>query len=97
MGLIVPLERTKSGYRKFALENIKRLHFIRKTQSLNFTLEEIKALLNLSEKPEADCSDIRDCAESKLNDIRIRIADLTIIRDCLKKLADSCPGKAKSL
>ena len=97
MGLISPLERTESGYRKYSQESIKLLRFIRKAQSLGFTLEEIKALLELSEEPEADCADIREYARNKITEIESRITDLLKMKDCLQKLANFCPGEGKPL
>ena len=96
-GLILPIERTESGYRVYSQDSVKRLHFIRKAQSLGFTLEEIKELLELSEMPEADCADIRDRASKKIADVEIRIADLISIKESLKELSGYCPGKGKPL
>ena len=87
----------ESGYRKFSLDSIKLLLFIRKAQSLGFTLEEIKALLELSEEPEADCADVQDYARKKITEMEERITDLIKMKNCLEKLADFYPGEGKPL
>lgn len=97
MGLIVPLDRTESGYRVYDEESVKRLNFIRKAQSLGFILEEIKELLELSEDETADCGDICDKAEEKVIDIEQRIKDLEIMKQALGELRTYCPGKGKPL
>ena len=97
MGLISPVERTESGYRKYSPETTKRLRFIRMAQGLGFTLEEIKALLELSEEPETDCADVREYARNKITEIETRIADLKKIKECLQELANFCPGEGKPL
>ena len=97
MSLLLPIDRTESGYRIYSLDSIKRLQFVRKAQTLGFTLEEIKNLLELSEKPDVDCSNVRDYATSKIAEVDDRIADLLKIKDCLKELSAFCPGKGKAL
>jgi MerR family mercuric resistance operon transcriptional regulator len=76
---------------------VKRLRFVRKAQSLGFTLGEIKSLLELSETPEKDCGDVREKAQEKITEIEGRIADLKRMKKALNKLADFCPGKGRPL
>ncbi len=96
-GLLLPLRRTESGYRIYSIDSVKRLSFIRKAQSLGFTLEEIRELLNLSELPNVDCSDIRNRAKEKIRKIEKNIADLIAIKNALSELSKYCPGKGKPL
>ena len=95
--LLCPEERTPSGYRRYSQDSIKRLRSIRKTQSLGFTLREIKNLLELTEQEGADCADIRDCARQKISEIEPRIEDLLKIKNGLEELASYCPGRGKPL
>lgn len=97
MGLILPLDRTESGYRVYSSDSVKQLRFVRKAQSLGFTLEEIKELLALSEIPEKDCGDVRDKAQHKITEIDARISDLLAVKEALGELATFCPGKGKPL
>lgn len=97
LGLLAPVERSESGYRKYDQESIKRLNFVRRAQGLGFTLEEIRELLDLSEKPEADCGDVRERAGQKIAEVETRIVDLKKIKDSLKKLAEFCPGNGTPL
>jgi len=69
IGLLLPDDRTESGYRVYTPESINRLRFVRVAQSLGFKLDEIKELLELSERPETDCADIRDYANHKITEI----------------------------
>ncbi len=96
-GLVMPIDRTESGYRVYSEDSVKRLRFVRKAQSLGFTLEEIKELLELSDMPEADCADIREKASAKIKEVEKRIADLIAIKESLGELAEFCPGKGKPL
>jgi len=96
-GLLMPEDRTQSGYRQYSNDSIKRLKFIRKTQGLGFTLKEIKNLLDISAQEETDCADIRDYARRKIDEIKPRIADLQRIQKGLEELATFCPGNGKPL
>jgi hypothetical protein len=60
-------------------------------------LEEIKGLLGISDRPEADCADVREYARTKIMDIDERITDLIKIKTCLEELASFCPGEGKPL
>jgi len=97
MGLLLPRERSDSGYRIYDDESVNQLRFIRKAQSLGFTLKEIKALLALSESDEVDCGDIRDRASKKIIEIENKIADLERMKSSLTVLSEYCPGKGKPL
>ena len=95
--LLTPENRSESGYRLYSLESVKRLRFIRRAQTLGFTLQEIKALLELSEAPENDCSDVQLTARNKIIEIETKIADLNEMKKALEKLATFCPGEGKPL
>ena len=97
LGLLVPVERSESGYRKYSQESIKRLNFVRRAQGLGFTLEEIKELMELSSIPEADCADVCERAQKKITDIEQRMSDLAAMKSALTELAEFCPGKGKPL
>lgn len=97
LGLLALPERTESGYRKYNQESINRLNFVRRAQALGFTLEEIMELLELSEKSEADCGDIRECAGQKIKEIEKKILDLKRMKKGLAELSEYCPGKGRPL
>ena len=97
IGLLLPDSRTESGYRVYSPKSINRLRFVRAAQSFGFRLNEIKELLELSDRPESDCADIRDYANHKITEIEERISDLVNIKNCLEELSSFCPGEGKSL
>lgn len=97
LGLLAPIERSESGYRKYGQESVKRLNFVRRAQGLGFTLGEIKELLELSEQPEVDCGDIRKRAGQKMEEIEEKIQDLKRMKKSLAALSEYCPGKGKPL
>jgi MerR family transcriptional regulator, copper efflux regulator len=92
--LLSPAGRLASGYRRYGETELKRLRFIRRAKALGFSLEDIRALLSLSD--ERSVAKIKRAAEAKLNDIERRIAELERIGDGLRKLVAACPGHGRA-
>ena len=85
--------RTAAGYRVFPAEAVRRVRFIRRAQTLGFSLKEIKELLALSVARGTSCETVRERAEKKIGDIEQKIAALETIKKALRKLAESCSGR----
>ncbi|KHF41442.1 MerR family transcriptional regulator [Halalkalibacter okhensis] len=92
-GLISEPPRNESGYRKFAKEVVKDIQFIKRTQDLGFTLEEIKTLLSASKNDEDFHSEeIYEYATNKVTEIESKIRNLHQMKALLEDLAEKCPG-----
>lgn len=92
-GLIEQPPRPEGGgYRVYSGETVRRVHFIRRAQELGFSLREIADLLTLRTTHNADASDVRRRATTKLQDVDQKIERLQRIREGLTTLLDSCPG-----
>jgi Hg(II)-responsive transcriptional regulator len=93
-GLISEPPRTESGYRMFPKEVIKDIQFIKRTQELGFTLEEIKKLLSASHSDDGqfDSEEVYQFTTSKVKEIEAKIKDLTQMKIFLEDLAEKCPG-----
>jgi Cu(I)-responsive transcriptional regulator len=91
-GLITPRHRTQAGYRLYEPDAIRRLRFIRRAQTLGFTLEEIGDLLAFSDDPDASAGDVKAMTQAKVEDIDRRILDLERMKQALVGLAEGCPG-----
>ncbi len=96
-GLLPKPDRLPSGYRVYSKDTVNRVRFIKRAQELGFTLEEIQALLLLTDNPDADCEDIRNRAQNKITEIKTKMQDLQRVLDGLEELSGYCPGKGKPL
>ena len=92
LGLVEPSRRTESNYRLYDADAVRRLHFIRRAQSLGFSLPEIRQLLGLHAQGAGDMAQVRAIAEQRLRQIEQRLADLHSLRDGLEQLLQACPG-----
>ena len=89
--------RRASGYRDYDDSDIAHLRFVLRRKALGFTLAEIRELLELSDLHEGDTANLKAAAESKLEQIEARIAELVRIRDALRSMVNACPGSGPVL
>ena len=92
-GLLPKPPRTRSGYRVFSEESVRRVRFIKRAQELGFSLREIGELLALRFDSDTSCADVRKRAETKLSDIDQKIGDLKRMKKALARLTMACPGR----
>lgn len=90
-GLLPEPSRTAAGYRLYADDTVARIRFIRRAKSLGFNLDEIGNLLDLHDHG-GQKSTVKQLTQRKLNQIDGKIADLSKIRDVLRKLESECSG-----
>ncbi|AEH32050.1 Zn(2+)-responsive transcriptional regulator [Vibrio anguillarum] len=91
--LIKPAGRSESGYRLYNQKNQQQVSFILKAKELGLSLDEIKELLEIKlEATEHSCAEVKSITSAKLVVIDQKIAELTTIRQALKKINDACCG-----
>jgi Cu(I)-responsive transcriptional regulator len=91
-GLIAPPARTSGNYRSYGKADLARLRFVRRTRDLGFTLEEVRAMLDLAEQRDKSCATIDAIAAAHLQEVDRKIADLQGLRRELIKIIASCAG-----
>jgi MerR family mercuric resistance operon transcriptional regulator len=84
--------KPSGGFRHYPEESVKRVLFIKRAQTLGFTLEEIQGLLALDERKA--CMETRGIAAHKLELIVQKIADLSKMKKSLARLVRSCDASA---
>jgi MerR family mercuric resistance operon transcriptional regulator len=89
-GLLAPPGRSRSGYRQYPGDTVRRLLFIRHAKELGFSLREIGELLELRRGPRVRCDEVRKRAQAKIRDVECRIDSLERIRRALTRLAQEC-------
>ena len=95
-GLMPEPPRRESGYRQYSEPDVTRIRFIKRAQTLGFTLKEILELLSLRVDPKTTCGDVKRRAEVKITDMEEKIRDLQKMKKALMKLAVSCRGRGST-
>lgn len=91
IGMLPEPDRSAGGHRIYNGVHRERLAFIRKARELGFTLDTVRSLVALSERPDGDpCADIDRIAGQHLAEVRGKIADLRTLEATLEGLLDVC-------
>ena len=92
IGLLPAPRRTASNYRTYAPEQVARLRFIRRARDLGFSVEEVRALLELADERERECSEVDALAQKHLIEVERKIADLQSLAGELRDIIGQCRG-----
>jgi MerR family mercuric resistance operon transcriptional regulator len=87
-GLLEEPARPLYGQRRYSLDDVKRVRFIKRAQALGFTLAEVDQLLRLNEA--RSCKSTRALAVHKLELIDEKISGLRAVRRVLGRLVQQC-------
>ena len=90
--LVPPPSRTEGGQRRYDESAVRRLHFIRHARDLGFSVEDIRQLLALSDRPALPCDNAEQIAQHHLQQVEGKIARLRLIRSELKRMLEACGG-----
>ena len=93
IGLLTRAPRSAGGYRRYSHAALEEIEFIKKGQSLGFSLEEILEVLKLSRSGTAPCSRVLELAERNLIAVDERMRHLQAFRDRLTSQIKKWRGK----
>ncbi len=80
IGLIPEAGRNEGKFRIFPAETVERIEFIKRAQTLGFTLEEIGEMLAVYDQGDCTCGQVRDSVESKVGVIERKLRELRSLR-----------------
>ncbi len=83
-GLLPKPSRTASGYRVYDDMALNQVRFIRKAQSLGFSLDEIRRIMSLRGQGKETCRCVIAMAEATLAETEIKLEELRKFKDTLK-------------
>ena len=80
LGLISSGDRTGGGFRQFDESILARLAFIKRSQSLGLSLQEIGELLKVYDRGQLPCDDVQAKLKNKIVEIDQQIDELLTLR-----------------
>ncbi len=85
--LIPPPNRSANGYRDYPTSAVRRVEFIRASQSAGLTLVQIRSILDVRDSGQAPCEHVAALVDTKLAEVDQRIAELEQTRRVLQNLS----------
>ena len=89
-GLLPEPPRRDSGYRLYDQRAVNVVQFIKRAQSVGFSLNEVEALLELAAGGPENCDAALEVARQRIAELDRRIADLRAMRASLRSLMATC-------
>ena len=91
-GLLPDPPRSTGGHRMYSAPLAKRLFFIRRSRELGFTLNEVRALLELVDGGTYTCAEVKTITLAHADDVKRKVADLRRLEKSLRAMAARCEG-----
>lgn len=80
IGVMPAPARSAANYRVYTDAHLRRLSFVMRARGLGFSLEQVRALLELSGQTSGPCEGVHNIARAHRDEIDRKIADLTALR-----------------
>lgn len=81
IGLLAPtVARSQSGYRLFTPQVLNRLAFIKRSQSLGLSLNEVRQILEVHDQGQLPCGEMKLHLEAKVEEINRQIEALMLLK-----------------
>lgn len=92
IGLMPPPERNAGNQRRYTEAAVRRLTFIRHARDFGFTVESIRELLDMSDRPDMPCDHVDSLAQRHLQEVETKLARLSSLREELHRMILQCQG-----
>ncbi len=90
IGIIPKPDRTEGGNRQYNHDQLKRLSFVKRCRDLGFTLDEIRAFLEMVDRDDFTCGEVHGRTMSHLRNIKKKLSDLKRMEKTLKSMSAQC-------
>lgn len=77
-------ERGDNGYRYYSPEAVQQVQFIKKAQSLGFSLEDISDVLNVHHQGDVPCDLVQSLLEEKIEQLEEKIREMEAFKESLE-------------
>ena len=90
IGIMAEPDRTAGGNRQYYHDQLKRLFFIKRCRELGFSIEEIRALLQMVDRADFTCGEVHAMTVDHLATVNKKLADLRRLEKSLRSMAAEC-------
>jgi MerR family transcriptional regulator, copper efflux regulator len=81
IGLLAPtVERSQAGYRLFRSHVLNRLAFIKRSQALGLSLNEVQEILSVHDDGQLPCGEVKQHLQAKVSEINQQIEALQTLK-----------------
>ncbi|MGI0481054.1 heavy metal-responsive transcriptional regulator [Geminocystis sp. CENA526] len=87
--LLKPIRRGENAYRYYELEAVKVVEFIKKAQSLGFSLEEIRQIIEIRNYGKPPCELVKNLLDKKIEELTTQIKQMTSFKVELENYRES--------
>src|SRR5882724_3483617 len=93
---LLPRGDRLGGQRRYGMDDVKRLTFIRRCRDFGFSIEQVRALIALMQNRERSCTEARDLAQDHLTAVRRKLIELNALErslfDFVRRCDAACSG-----
>lgn len=90
IGIMPKPDRTAGGNRQYNHDQLKRLSFIKRSREIGFSIEEIRALLEMVDRRDFTCGEVHSMTVNHLASVKEKIQALHRLEDALEAMAAEC-------
>ena len=95
---LLPEPRRVNGQRRYDDDDVRRLTFIRRCRNFDFSVEQVRSLLEVAQDKDGSCFEARDLAQMHLAAVRAKLVELHTLETSIVRLIegaqDDCDGGA---
>ncbi len=93
IGLVYPSVKSESKYRYYNPSDVILVNFVKKSQNLGFSLEEIAEILAERNKGKSPCPKVRKIAEKKITELKGKIKELENLEKAINDYIVECSNE----
>ena len=90
IGILPKVVRTEGGHRLYSADVLQRLHFVKRSRDLGFSLDDVRELLRLADRREDECRAVDRITSQHLAGVRAKLAQLAALERELKRMVNGC-------
>ncbi len=76
IGLLAPSRNPENGYKLFCDIDVKKVQFIRHAKELGFSLNEIRKIIDHSERGRSPCPEVREMIQRRIEKNRAKLEEM---------------------